>query len=245
VVCRLGGTEPTNECGGEYTEVFAFDQLPLPKGQGLVRRVKIDLWTGYEASDACDGPTDEKLVMNVTDTWALKWFETGEGKAWLNDHGLDENPNIAPERECKEGDPQPKLEINLADGQVISSPLLEVKGTASADGGFKQWRLEFGLGEDPNSWVTLAESDKPVEGGTLTTWNVATLPNGIVTLRLTLIGEKTEMDKRIRLNLSLPIPTVPTSTPTLTPFPTDTPTFIVIPSDTPIPSETPSETPTP
>ncbi|NWF63137.1 MAG: transglycosylase domain-containing protein [Chloroflexi bacterium] len=251
VVCRLGGTEPTNECGGEYSEVFAFDQLPLTKDQGLVRRVKLDVWTRLESSDACDGPTKEKLVINVKDPWALKWFETGDGKAWLADHGLDENPDIAPERECQKDDPQPEIEFALNGGEVITTPMLEIKGTATASGGFKEWRLEFGLGEDPASWTTLGESDKPVESGTLANWNLSGLPNGIVTLRLTLIGENAEIDKRIRLSLSLPIPTVPTATPTATPPPTETPTQVILPTSTETPSLTPepviipSETPTP
>lgn len=249
VVCNLGGTEPTNECGGQFTEVFAFDQMPPTSDQGLVRRVKLDLWTRYEASDACDGPTDEKLVMNVKDPWALKWFDSGDGKAWLKDRGLDEDLETAPERKCQEGDPQPEVEFQLSDGQVISTPTFEVKGTATANGGFKQWRLEFGLGESPAAWTVIAESDKPVENGTLTNWNVSSLPNGIVTLRLTLIGENADIDKRIRLNLSLPIPTVPTATPTILipPTATETPTQIIIipPTDTPTSTAIPSETPTP
>ncbi len=249
VVCNLGGTEPTNECGGQFTEVFAFDQMPLTSDQGLVRRVNLDIWTRYEASDACDGPTDQKLVMNVKDPWALKWFETGDGKAWLNDRGLDEDLDIAPERECQEGDPQPKIGFELSDGQIITTPAFEVKGTATANGGFKQWRLAFGLGENPDAWTVIGESDKPVEGGTLTIWNVSSLPNGVVTLRLTLIGENAEIDKRIRLNLSLPIPTVPTATPTILipPTATETPTqiIIILPTDTPTSTAIPSETPTP
>jgi hypothetical protein len=252
IVCRLGGSEPTNECGGEFSEVFAFDQPPLPQGQGLVRKLTIDLWTGYQGTDACDGPTEDWVVMKVSDPWARKWFETGEGKAWLADFGLPEEPKYAPERECQEGDPQPEIGLNLSDGQVISSPVLEVKGTAAADSGFKQWRLEYGLGEDPGSWNLIGESDKPVKDGTLITWSITNVPNGILTLRLTLVGENTEVDKRIRLNLSLPIPTVPTATPTLTSFPTETPTetptlIIVPPTDTPTetPTPTPTETPTP
>ena len=76
VVCSLSGTEPSNSCGNQYTEVFAFDQPPLPPGQDLVRRVKIDLWTGLEASDACKGPSDEELVLNVKDKWAREWLDT-------------------------------------------------------------------------------------------------------------------------------------------------------------------------
>ncbi|MBV6391662.1 MAG: Monofunctional biosynthetic peptidoglycan transglycosylase [Anaerolineales bacterium] len=253
VVCRLGGAEPSNLCKSQYTEVFASDQPPLPEAQDLLRRIKLDLWTGYQASDACSGPTAQKEVINVKDPWARKWLESGDGRGWLEDNGLPEDLYYAPERECQEGDPQPQIELNFNDGQTVSNPILEVNGTASAEKGFKSWRLEFGSGEDPGSWTQLAESDKPIEDGTLTVWNLTGLPNGIVTLRLTLIGENAEVDKRIRLNLSLPIPTVPSSTPTATATltPTETPTQVIIipptdtPTLTPFPTDTPTETPTP
>ena len=248
IVCRNSGTEPSSFCDSQYTEVFAFDQLPLPPSQDLARRIKIDLWTGLQASDACKGPSSEEFVLNVTDKWARQWFETGDGKAWLEDHGLPSNPYYAPERECKDGDPQPVLEFSLNDGQVISSPTLEIKGTADASEGFKKWTLEYGQGEDPGSWVGLGEGNNPVKDGTLATWNLSTVPNGIVTLRLTINGDKADVEKRIRLNLSLPTPTAPilppTETPTPTFVPTETPTqIIVIPSDTPTPTETSTTTP--
>jgi len=246
VVCTLGGAEPSNFCKGEYTEVFAFDQPPLPASMDLARRIKIDLWTGLQASAACDGPSEEKLVLNVTDKFARDWFGTGDGKFWLEDHGLSDNPSYAPERDCRESDPQPQVEINLNDGQVISSPSLNIKGTAAANGGFKKWVLEYGLGDNPNSWSSLADGNNQVKNGTFYAWNLTNVPNGIVTLKLTLIGDNAEVDKQIRLNLSLPIPTVPSSTPTNPPptsTMTETPTQTPIPSDTP--TSTPSETPTP
>lgn len=246
IVCRLSGTEPSSFCEGQFTEIFAFDQPPLPASQDLARRIKIDLWTGYQASEACNGPSEEEIVLNVTDKWAREWFETGDGKAWLEDHGLPDNPYYAPERECKEGDPQPIAELNLTDGQVVTSPALEIKGTADASEGFKKWVLEYGLGEEPSAWVGLNESNSPIKDGTLATWNLSSLPNGIYTLRLTLIGDKAEVEKRIRLNLSLPTPTPPPATPTNTPVPippTETPTqIIILPTDTPSP--TPTETAT-
>jgi len=241
VVCRLSGTEPSNWCKSQYTEVFAFDQPPLPQGQDLVRRIQIDLWTGYQASEACKGPAEAAQVMNVKDPWARKWFETNEGKRWLADNDMPEDPIYAPDRECKEGDPQPEIDLSLADGQLVTAPILEVKGTASADSGFKRWRLEFGLGENPGSWSVIGEGDKPVKNSTFTLWDMTNLPNGIVTLRLTLIGENAEVDKRIRLNLGLPTPTAPPAT--LTPTPTETPTQIILPTETP--TETPTATPTP
>jgi 1A family penicillin-binding protein len=252
VVCRLSGTEPSNACDNQYTEVFASDQPPLPAGQDLARRVKIDLWTGLEASDACKGPTEDEMVLNVTDKWARDWLGTEDGKFWLEDHGLPRKPYFAPERECKADDPQPIIEIKLNDGEVITSAVLEIKGSAAADGGFKKWRLEYGLGAEPAAWAVLNESDKSIKDGTLYSWNLSSVPNGIISLRLTLVGDKTEVEKRIALNLSLPTPTVPSSTPTATETlapptltPTETPTpEIIIPSETPSPSETPTESPT-
>jgi penicillin-binding protein 1C len=251
VVCRLSGTVPSNECDAQYTEVFAFDQLPLPQGRDLLRRVKIDLWTGLEASDACKGPSEEERVMNVQDKWAREWLDTGEGRNWLDNHGLPRNPYFAPERECRADDPQPFIEIKLNDGQVVTAPSLEIKGSAAASGNFKNWKLEFGQGADPNSWSTLIESNNQVKDGTLHTWNLSGLSNGVYTLRLTLYGDKTEVEKHVTININLPLPDTATPSPTLvpssTPFPpSETPTTIIIlPSDTPVPSETPTETATP
>jgi membrane peptidoglycan carboxypeptidase len=248
VVCSLSGTEPSNFCrGGQYTEIFASDQPPLPAGQDLIRRIKLDLWTGLQASEACKGPSEEQVVLNVTDKWARAWFETGAGRAWLEEHDLPHNPYYAPERECRADDPQPIMEFGLSEGQTITTPVLEIKGSADAEGGFKRWRLEYGMGAEPASWSVLSESRDPVKNGTLYSWNVSSLPNGTITLRLILVGDKAEVEKRIHLTLSLPTPTAPPATPTFTPSPTETPTVIFIPTDTPTapPTETPTVTPTP
>lgn len=251
VVCRLSGTEPSNLCGNQYTEVFAFDQLPLPPGQDLVRRVKIDLWTGFQASDVCKGPSEEELVLNVTDKWAREWFDTGAGRDWLENHDLPLKPYYAPDRECSASDPQPIIEIGLTDGQVITALSLDIRGSAAADGGFKKWVLEYGLGASPSAWSILTESNNPVKDGILFTWDLSNIPNGPVTLRLTLIGDKTEVDERVTLNLSLPpTPTVsplPDTPVPATSIPTETPTqIIIVPTDTSLfPTETPTQLPTP
>jgi hypothetical protein len=254
VVCRLSGTQPSSSCGSQYTEMFASDQPPLPPGQDLARKVKIDLWTGLEASAACKGPSEEEMVLNVTDKWARDWLGTEDGRAWLEDRGLPRKPYFAPERECKSDDPQPIIEINLKDGDTVSSSNLEIKGSAAADKGFKKWVLEYGQGADPSAWTVLAESDKPVENGTLYAWNISNLSNGKISLRLTLIGDKAEVDERITLNIDLPLPTsTPTETPTATSEPTFTPTFIptetptpeviIPPTETPVPTQTPTAIP--
>ena len=90
VVCRLSGTQPSSSCRSQYTEIFAADQPPLPPGQDLARKVKIDLWTGLEASKACEGPSEEEMVLNVTDKWARDWLGTEDGRA------LARRPRLAP-----------------------------------------------------------------------------------------------------------------------------------------------------
>jgi hypothetical protein len=254
VVCRLSGTEPSNWCDSEYSEIFAFDQPPLPSSKDLARRVRIDLWTGYEASEVCKGPTDDEMVLTVTDKWARQWFDSGAGRDWLDNHGLPREPYYAPERECNASDPQPIIELNLNDGEVITSSSLNITGSATADGGFKGWRLEYALGTNPDAWSTLTVGDAPVKNGTLYTWNLSGIPNGMITLRLTLFGDKAEVDEEVSFNLSLPVPN--TNTPI--PAPTDTPepptlvptdTLVpatIIPTDTEIPpTETETLTPFP
>jgi membrane peptidoglycan carboxypeptidase len=244
VVCKLSGTEPSNWCDAQYTDVFAFDQPPLPPGKDLARRIKIDQWTGLEASDACKGPSEDVMVLNVTDKWAREWLASGEGRNWLDNHGLPRDPIYAPERECTASDPQPVIDLNLSDGQVVTTSNLEIKGSAAADSGFKNWKLDYGQGADPNSWSGLAQSDSPVKNGSLYSWNLSAIPNGILTLRLTLVGDKAQVEKRVSFNLSLtptPTPIIPTNTATPTLMPTETSTPVtVIPTDTIIPTETPT-----
>ena len=234
-------------CGPQYTEIFAFDQPPLKPAFDLARRMSIDLWTGYQASDVCKGPQEQAVVLNVTDKWARDWLETGAGRNWLENHDLPTNPRYAPDKQCSASDPQPILEFKLNDGEVITSPILDIKGSvAVSNGEFKKWVLEYGQGEDPSSWSSLNESNSPVKDNLLYSWNLANKPNGIITLRLTLIGDNTQVDKRVTLNLSLPTPTVPPVTPTVTSIPpTDTLIPTSTPTDTPIPTATPTETPTP
>jgi len=249
VICALSGTEPSNTCKREITEVFASDQPPLPAGQDLVRRVNLDQWTQLEASEACGDFTETETVLNVNDPFARDWLETGDGRAWLEAHDLPRRPIFAPDRECKADDPHPQIGFALNDGDVLTSPLLSVKGTAAATGYFKSWSLDYGLDADPGQWANLTSKNDPVENDTLFNWDLSNIPNGTISLRLTVNGKYASVERVIHLTLSLPTPT-PTITPT-SPPPTDTPTApptdtpVPVPTDTPAPSSTPTATSTP
>ncbi|HEY2982160.1 MAG TPA: hypothetical protein VGJ22_13330, partial [Anaerolineales bacterium] len=251
-ICALSGTEPSNACHQQMNEIFASDQPPLPAGEDLVRRVRIDKWTELEASDACDEFTDNEEVLNVEDKFARDWLESGEGRAWLEAHDLPRNPIFAPERECRADDPHPTLDFQLNEGQQITSAPLEIKGSAEATALFESWDLEYGLGSNPGEWHHLNGSDSPVHNGTLYNWNdIANLSNGTITLRLTLHGKNTDLEKLLHLTLNLPTPTAPPTPipptpepPTAIP-PTETETPVPPPTDTlePPPTETPTTFP--
>ncbi len=242
VICAMSGTEPSNWCkGGQRTEVFAADQPPLPAGQDLRREVALDTWTGLEASSACNDSTDTQTVINVSDPWARKWFGTRDGRNWLDNNGFPSPPVYAPDRECSSNDPHPTLQLNVNEGDVISQPTLAIQGTANATGGFKSWRLEFGLGNNPGDWTLLAQSDQPANNSSMFNWDLSNLPNQTITLHLYVTGANGYAEKFIHFTVALPTPT-----PTLTPFPTPTDTPVpIIPSDTPAPTNTPADTPTP
>ncbi len=249
VICSLSGTEPSQWCnGGTRTEIFVNNQPPLPPSKDLRRQINIDTWTGLEASDACQNFTEKDMVINVTDPWARKWFESRDGRNWLDDHGFSDPPVYAPDRECSAGDPRPTLELNLHDGDVVTNPILNLQGTVDATDKVKSWVLEFGIGQDPNSWTTLAQGDQPVNNVTFISWDLSNLPDGPITVHLHAEGRNGFADRYFHFRVALPTP-VPTMTPfppTPTPQPpTETPipaTKVAPPTDTPLPY---TETPTP
>jgi membrane carboxypeptidase/penicillin-binding protein PbpC len=251
VICATSGTEPSQWCKNKRNEIFAPDQPPLPAGQDLRRQVPLDTWTGLQASGACNDYTDTKTVINVTDPWARKWFATKDGRNWLDDNNFPVPPIYAPERECNGNDPHPTLQLSVNDGDVETDPILAINGTANATGGFKSWRLEFGLGNDPGNWTTLAQGNQPVKNNLMFNWDMSNLPNGTISLHLYVTGTDGYAEKFVRFKLAVAPPPTPLPPPaTITPFPlpTDTPVIIIptdTPTDTPFPSETPTDTPTP
>ncbi|MBN1305174.1 MAG: PBP1A family penicillin-binding protein [Anaerolineales bacterium] len=252
VICTLSGTEPSNSCREQRSEIFAFDQPPLPAGQDLMRKVTLDTWTKLEASSACEGSTKEERVMNVSDPWAIKWLDSNEGRQWLDTHNFPRNFIPAPERECAATDPKPKIGFSgWADGQQIVGEVIELNGLAGADQGFKDWSLDYGQGEDPGQWYPLvANNTSPVQStGSLYVWNLKqdNVANGVITLRLTVRNnDGGYAEKLLHLEAALPTPTpeptdIPTSTPTQAP-PTATLTLTPVP---PTATFTPTFTPTP
>ncbi len=243
VICEISGTEPSQWCPNQRSEYFSADQLPLQKGYDLWQKASIDSWTGLLSSVECNDFTVEKLALNVSEEWAMRWIkETDQGKSWANSIGFDQPVFFTPSRTCRSSDSRPILSfISPSNGQVITSSPLVIYGRAGATSDFYQYKLEFGFGEDPIDWELLDQSKIPVnEPDNLYEWDISELPTGVITLRLYLISTRdTYAEVLIRLDLRVP---TPTPTPTLTPTETPTPTFTPTETQTLTPSLTPSPT---
>lgn len=240
-ICAISGTEPSDWCPETRMEVFASDQLPLPKEKDLLQEANIDTWTGLKSSDQCQDFSKTISVLNVTDSWAIKWLkQTDEGKAWAKSHGISKKVMIAPDRECKSSDPRPVLNFSgLSEGQTISTSPIDIYGQADATSGFNAYSLSYGLGDKPTDWIPLIDrTEKPVKSvEKLITWDVQNIPSGLISLRLYMWGDNDAYAERtLHLNLQVPTPTpTPTPTATETPLPTATP----VPTETLTPSLTP------
>ncbi|MEJ5203347.1 MAG: hypothetical protein WHV66_14060, partial [Anaerolineales bacterium] len=232
------------------SEIFAVDQPPLPKKDDLWQKVQVDSWTGLKVSPYCADYVTEKFALNVTDKWAIKWIrETDQGRDWASANGFNEPIFFTPERECRADDPRPNIYFaSPTDGQVVQSSPLDIYAVVNATKDFDDFRLEYGIGDDPASWRVLLKNitkqyDKPER---LITWDLKDVPPGKVTLRIYMRSTRdTYAEKRIHLIMQHPTvtPTV-TTTPTLTPTETPTPIPTDTPTLTPSPTQTSTQTPT-
>jgi len=251
IICATSGTEPSNWCKEQRSEIFASDQPPLPAGRDLYRKTTLDTWTGLEASDACKDFTDEQMVINTGgDPWAEKWLQSGAGMDWLETHDFPRDAAFAPQRECNSNDPQPTIEFRgWKDSDIITDYVVDIKAVINAPDGIKRWTLEYGLGAEPDEWKQIAEGRDAVENPTtLLNWDLQDQDIGgdTITLRIYVTGEKGYAEQTITIKLNLPTPTpppTPTETATLPPVPTDTPTPTSTSTTIPVPTNTPTATP--
>jgi len=250
VICAISGTEPSEWCPQQRSEIFASDQLPMAKTEDLWKRVMIDTWTGLTASDACSDYTDEQIAINVEDTWAVKWLkENSDGKAWAGDMGFSNPLFFVPDRACRADDPRPVITLTgLSNGDTIKTNPLEINGMVTATENFDYFRIEWGKGSDPITWNILVdnENDPQETPGLLYEWDLTDIELGTITLRIYVHStEDTYAEKRITLNLQVPTPTpTETPTPTATNTPTPTATTTLTPSATPTTTGTSTQTPT-
>jgi len=244
-ICALSGAEPSEWCPDQRLEQFAQDQPPTPADKDLWQRAWVDSFSLELASDACRDYAVERVGLAVTDPWAQEWLQDdAQGQTFLEDKlGIKKDDLFfIPTKACDANTPHPVVAFTApGEGSAITSAPLSIFGRASAGSDFKDWVLEYGVGNDPDHWPDLAIGSSALQDpGRLIEWDLAGVPNGPITLRLTVRntnGGKAGAELHLVVNLPTPTPTpTSTSTPTPTPTPTETPT----PTLTPTPTETPT-----
>jgi len=251
VICTASGTEPSEYCRDQRTEIFVADQLPLPKEEDFWKRVNLDTWTNLLVSPACQGYSSEKYVLNVTDDFAKKWItDSSQGMKWAQDMGFETPIIFIPKRVCKAEDPRPNLVfVGLNEREMITQNPMDLYAVVDATANFQSFYLEYGEGDNPSSWMRLVDEggNRSSQPQKMLTWDLGDVRSGMITLRLFMKSDNNGYaEKLFRLNIQVPTRT-PTSTPTLTPTSTatSTPTITVTSSPSMTPSMTPTLTPSP
>ncbi len=253
-ICAITGAEPSEFCPPDRIrgEVFAGNHLPLPADRDLWQRAYIDPFTLLRQTADCANyyQTDQlfnqnRLVIDVADPWGRKWLtEDANGQAWAAGHNITPPIQWAPTGDCTPDSPHPIISFAFpAEGATLEAAPIQIVGQAAATGSFDRYVIDFGLSHDPQGWgAVYGPSTLPVaETGALADWDLSTLPDGPVTLRITVFSQAGgSAEARVHFTVQRPTPT-PEPTGTATATPTETP----IPSATPTPTVTPTETATP
>ena len=263
-ICSVSGTEPSEWCPDTRREFFAADQPPQLKEEDLWQKIQLDTWTELRTAEGCREFTREIETANITETWARKWVKQSEaGKKWAKAMGFPRPVVFTPEKTCSDDGRRPVLKFTgLENNQTITESELEVRVQAYTESGFKNLSLQYGVGIDPEDWITLVppQEEQFRNPGSIYKWDLSEIPQGLVTLKLFMQNEEGGYaEKMVVLNLMVILPTA-TETPTLLPtdtlIPTEPPTVepawtasppppattVPLPTDTPVPEPEPTPT---
>ncbi len=263
IICSISGTEPSQWCPEQRSELFAASQPPLPASEDLWKEATIDTWTGLLASNECKDYVDKKMTLNVKDNLVQRWLrKSDEGRAFASDLGFERPLYFTPTEACKANSPHVTLSIeNIKEGDVITSDQVNFRVIVNSTDKFELWSLDIANSHNPgdNDWQVIFNTDTPVPNAEdVVNWDSANAGNGNYSLRLRIENSDGGFAQKIvhfSVNYTAPTP-LPTSIPTITatslPVPSNTPepptavppTFIP-PTDTPTPTLIPIETPTP
>jgi penicillin-binding protein 1C len=245
IICAVSGTEPSERCSNQRSEIYAQSQPPMSKEFDLWNETAIDTWTNLKAGSACSEYIEEKLTINVVDKWGVKWLqENSSSQTWAKENGFNLPLIFSPERECTGSDPHPTIVfVGMTEGMNIDRSPLDIYAVISASENFKQYTLQYGIGNNPNNWVTIANGTGQFEQPKkLISWDLYGVDSTRITLRIIVestIG--TEAEKRLHLNLMVP---TRTPAPTVVPTKTSTPIATIEPTLTLSTTETISLTAT-
>ncbi|MDA0815762.1 MAG: transglycosylase domain-containing protein [Chloroflexi bacterium] len=192
-VCWPSGKLPTPACPNinRYTSLYASEVLPSgPDGLSDEERARIyDTWwqeisidtrTGLVANDNTPAQfvaREVRLVIPKEETERWTGF-----MSWAAQHGIASMIASADGEEAPTAANLPARIDSPAANSTVSGRV-PVQGRATSDD-FIQYRLDWGIGENPTSWARINSGTRPVTSGTLGQWDTSLLASGVYSLRL-------------------------------------------------------------
>ena len=218
-VCVPSGMLPSPLCGQTTTGLFAKQKLPAEQDNWW-QNITIDTRTGLVATASTPSQYRSTQVALVPPESLLQ--TDVDKKAW-EEWAKELNVPLAGQGvglgSVGAGDPNGVAAILLPRNNANVSGVVQILGRAVSPS-FRQYKLEYGLGPNPTSWVTIVTNPNPVETGTIGAWNTQGLPSGDYTLRLVVQdtrGGDTIASVLIRIGGGNTPGATPTGTPLLAP----------------------------
>lgn len=195
-VCWPSGKLPTETCPNtkRYNSLYAAEALPGENPSEDERERLFDTWwqsvpvdtrTGRIANDLTPAQfvsNSVRLVMPKDEV--EKWGGLHE---WAARNGVAGMVGGATPADAS-GDLAARIDTPAPNADL--SGRVNVRGRALSDD-LVRYRLEWGRGANPNSWVRINSSTSGVRNGLLGTWDTASLPDGAYSLRVIVEDEKT------------------------------------------------------
>ena len=187
-VCWPSGKLATDACPAinRYTSLYAQEVLPgnNPSDEERERmfdtwwqRIPIDTRTDLRATELTPASfVQEEVRLILPDDEIEKW----DGfHAWAARSGI--TALLAPPEEVAAGDLPARIDTPAPD--AILNGIVTIRGRAAAPE-LTSYRLEWGRGVSPTSWVRINSGTRSVNNGVLGLWDTLTVADGPYTLRV-------------------------------------------------------------
>jgi membrane peptidoglycan carboxypeptidase len=204
-VCVPSGLLPSPLCGRTTKDLFVKDRLP-EKEDDWWRRVTIDRRTGMIATATTPSQYRKTELALVPPE---EWLQTDEDKKaaeeWAKELGIvlvGDGVGVGTTEDGADGNEYAAI-LLPREGQKVAG-VVQVLGRATSPD-FQGYLLEWGIGEDPENWVSIVNNPNEVQTGTIGAWNTAGLPDNKYTLRLTVLdGELGEIHSEVTVVIGDP-----------------------------------------
>jgi len=229
-VCPVSGKLHSEQCPEARTEVFVAGTEPKDSCDIHVM-VRLCSVSGVRATQFCPANAVENKYFEVYPT---------DYRAWAEAQGKPQPPTDI----CTIHTRAPRVELTQPVAGSFVQGVVPVHGSARIDD-LDHYELQYGIGDNPLGWGTVAWQNTALEDGVLGAWDTSTQKNGLYSLRVVVFDRhgNSATSPAIRVMIQNPTPTpTPTATPTRTATVTPTPTTTATTTITPTPTRTPTRT---